>query len=65
MTNYTDQDTERARQAERSSVGTPTQNLGPLPGQPGAGAAQRGAQQPAGAGADRYRHACLARLSAR
>lgn len=31
MTHYTDQDTERARQAERSSVGTPTQNLGPLP----------------------------------
>jgi uncharacterized membrane protein len=31
MTDYTEQDTERARQAERSSVGTPTQNLGPLP----------------------------------
>jgi len=32
MTDYTDQDSERARQAERSSVGTPTQNLGtPLP----------------------------------
>jgi len=31
MTNYTDQDTERVRQAERSSAGTQTQNLGPLP----------------------------------
>jgi uncharacterized membrane protein len=31
MTDYTDRDTERARQAERSSAGTPTQNLGPLP----------------------------------
>ena len=31
MIDYTDQDTQRARQAERSSAGTPTQNLGPLP----------------------------------
>ena len=31
MTDYTEQDTERARQAERSSAGQPTQNLGPLP----------------------------------
>jgi hypothetical protein len=31
MHDYTDQDTERARQTERSSAGTPTQNLGPLP----------------------------------
>jgi uncharacterized membrane protein len=43
MTNYTDQDTERARQAERTTAGTPTQNLGPLPSSASLAPAQPGA----------------------
>lgn len=51
---YTDQDTEQARQAERSSAGLPTQNLAPAP---------QGAAVPALRGAGRNNLAALALIA--